>query len=339
MKKIYAVILIAALLCTTACSLKNLVPEDARSQPYSEVEEPWTSKDDINYNDPNVYKKYAAGFVKLLDERDEEGIKKMFSKGLLLMEDTEEELDSLLKNFKGNVKDTTYLSGSLGARGYAQWSKTEPIACYDSRFFIYTDEETYYVDFGMCAVDESSPDGRDSVGITFLYVMTLDKACNMKRDVKDKTEDSKEYLNVLTFSDGTTKEVKCKTVGTSNCCIDTEFGSGEGYTVLNLTDVWSKNEVFRLTGTKDDISLDKIKKLDYTDGKAAAEFFLAHEEYVEPNDRRHVYNITGSDKKVMVVIGEDDDTGEKMVTYVRIVDIMKLYSVQDKVIIYGEKKK
>ena len=163
----------------TACAYSDYVPA-SESQPYSKVENAYADKMEIDHNDSNIYKRTVVGTLKYIDDGNKAGLKKMLCKGLLDMKDTDAEIDALLDGFKGDIKDTTYISGDLGARTTAQWSKTEAVACYESDFYVYTDKETYYVKLDMCSVNDRESDGKDSVGVTRLQVMTLDKKYGMK---------------------------------------------------------------------------------------------------------------------------------------------------------------
>ena len=80
-----------------------------------------------------------AGTLKYIDDGDKAGLKKMLCNGLLDMDDTDVGIDALLDGFKGDITDTTYISGDLEAKKTAQWSKTEAVACYESEFYVYTD--------------------------------------------------------------------------------------------------------------------------------------------------------------------------------------------------------
>ena len=246
--RIVLTLCILVFMCT-GCSVSDIVPEP-ESQTYSKIEKPYT---------------------------DKAGLKKMLCKGLNDMKDKDVEIDALLDGFKGDITDTTYISGDLGDRTYAQWSKDEPVACYESEFYVYTDKETYFVELDMCAVNDKDVDGKDPVGVTKLYVMTLDK----KYDADATPNDA-------------SKDVETKTVGTSQCSILSEYGDSEGYQVLNTSTEWSDNDVWKLTGTKDSISSEDLKKIDYSDENAVRKVFNGMELYAitESDSHCRLYNLS-----------------------------------------------
>lgn len=323
-KRLVLTIFCIVLLMCTGCSVSDIVPEP-ESQTYSKIEKPYTNKAEINNKSENVYKRTVAGTLKYIDDGDKAGLKKMLCKGLLDMKDTDAEIDALLEGFKGDIKDTTYISGDLGARTNAQWSKTEEVACYESEFYVYTDKETYYVKLDMCAVNDRDADGKDSVGVTRLHVMTLDK----------------KYEADATPNDAA-KDIETKTVGASQCSILSEYGNSDGYQALNTSTEWSDNDVWKLTGTKDSISLEDLKKIDYKDEKAVRKVFNGMEQYAITESDAHcrLYNLSDSDKKVHVYsdnYGDGDDSYR--VKFVQIIDISEPYGKQDRESIFNYKDK
>ena len=324
----------------TACAYSDYVPA-SESQPYSKVENAYADKMEIDHNDSNIYKRTVVGTLKYIDDGDKAGLKKMLCKGLLDMKDTDAEIDALMDGFKGDIKDTTYISGDLGARTTAQWSKTEAVACYESDFYVYTDKETYYFKLDMCSVNDRESDGKDSVGVTRLQVMTLDKKYGMKVESGYK-DGSTEYTDKYIYGDGTTKDAKTKIVGVSPCNIFSDYGSSDGYEVLNTSKGWDNNDVWKPTGTKDSISMEDLKKIDYTDEKAVREVFNSMEQYATTEDDTHcrLYNLKDSDKKVHVYSDNygDGDEGYR-VKFVQIIDISELYEEQDREYIYNYKDK
>ncbi len=320
--RIVLTLCILVFMCT-GCSVSDIVPEP-ESQTYSKIEKPYTDKAEIDHHQENIYKRTVAGTLRYIDNGDKAGLKKMLCKGLNDMKDTDVEIDALLDGFKGDIKDTTYISGDLGARTYAQWSKDEPVACYESEFYVYTDKETYFVELDMCAVNDKDVDGKDSVGVTKLYVMTLDK----KYDADATPNDA-------------SKDVETKTVGTSQCSILSEYGDSEGYQVLNTSTEWSDNDVWKLTGTKDSISSEDLKKIDYSDENAVRKVFNGMEPYAitESDSHCRLYNLSGSDKKVHVYSDNYYEGDENYkVKFVQIIDISELYGKQDREYIYNYKK-
>ena len=316
-------ICIVVLMCS-GCSVSDIVPEP-ESQTYSKIEKPYTDKADIDHEAENVYKRTVAGTLKYIDDGDKAGLKKMLCKGLLDMKDTDAEIDALLDGFKGDITDTTYISGDLGARTYAQWSKTEAVACYESDFYVYTDKETYYVKLDVCAVNDKDADGKDSVGVTRLHVMTLDK----------------KYEADATPNDAA-KDIETKTVGASICSIFSEYGNSDGYQVLNTRTDWSDNDVWKITGTTDSISLEDLKKIDYTDENAVRKVFNGMDQYAITQSDSHcrLYNLSDSDKKVHVYSDNYADGDDSYrVKFVQIIDISKLYEKQDREYIYNYKDK
>ncbi len=97
----------------TGCSVSDIVPEP-ESQTYSKIEKPYTDKAEIDHHQENIYKRTVAGTLRYIDNGDKAGLKKMLCKGLNDMKDTDVEIDALLDGFKGDITDTTYISGDLG---------------------------------------------------------------------------------------------------------------------------------------------------------------------------------------------------------------------------------
>ncbi len=323
----------------TGCSLSDVVPEP-ESQPYSMIDKPYTDKTEIDHHSENIYKRTVAGTLKYIDNGDKAGLKKMLCKGLLDMKDTDAEIDALLDGFKGDITDTTYISGDLEARKTAQWSKTEAVECYESEFYVYTDKETYYVKLDMCSVNDREADGKDSVGVTRLHVITLDKRYGMKVDSGFEEGGSKEYQDKYTFGDGVTRDINTKIVGVSQCSILSEYGNSNGYQVLNTSTVWSDNDVWKLTGTTDSIRLEDLKKIDYTDEAAVRKVFNNMEPYATSEGDTHcrLYNLADSDKKVHVYSDNFSDGDDSYrVKFVQIIDISELYGKQDREYVYNYK--
>ncbi|MBO4578936.1 MAG: DUF5104 domain-containing protein [Clostridiales bacterium] len=335
------VAIIAVMVLLTGCSLSDLVP-DAGSRPFSKIDKPYKDKKDIDNKSENVYMRTAAGTLEYIAAGDKAGLKKMLCKGLLDMKDTEDAVDDLLEGFKGDIKDTTYISADLGARKTAQWSKTEAVAVYESEFYVYTDKETYYLGLDVCAVNDRDSDGKDSVGVTRLHLMTLDKRYGLKLESGFKDDGPSEYTDRYTFGDGSGKDVECVIVGVSQCSIMSEFGRSDGFQVLNTGKVWSDNDVWKITGTSDSISKEDLKDLDYSDEKEVREFFNSYEQYALTEDDAHcrLYNLAGSDKKIHVYSDnyDDGDDGYK-VKYVQIIDLSELYDKQNRESIYNYKDK
>lgn len=334
-------ILIISVLFLTGCSLSDVVPEP-ESQPYSMIEKPYKDRTEIDHHSENIYKRTVAGTLKYIDDGDKAGLKKMLCKGLLDMDDTDTEIDALLDGFKGDITDTTYITGDLGARKTAQWSKTEAVACYESEVYVYTDKETYYVKLDMCSVNDRESDGKDSVGVTRLHVTTLDKRYGMKVESGFEDGGATEFIDKYTFGDGATKDVNTKIVGVNKCSILSEYGNSNGYEVLNTSKVWSDNDVWKLTGTTDSISLEDLKKIDYTDEVAVREVFNNTEQYATSEENTHcrLYNLTDSDKKVHVYSDNFHDGDDSYrVKFVQIIDISELYEKQDREYVYNYKDK
>lgn len=341
MKALKLIILLISVLFLTGCSLSDLVP-DPGSQPYSGIENPYTDKAEIDNNNENIYKRTVAGTLKYIDDGDKAGLKKMLCKGLLDMDDTDAGIDALLDGFKGDITDTTYISGDLEARKTAQWSTTEAVACYESEFYVYTDKETYYVKLDMCSVNDREADGKDSVGVTRLHVTTLDKRYGMKVESGFEDGGATEFIDKYTFGDGTTKDVNTKIVGVNKCSILSEYGNSNGYEVLNTSNVWSDNDVWKLTGTTDSISLEDLKKIDYTDEAEVRNVFNSMEQYATSEEDTHcrLYNLTDSDKKVHVYSDNYYDGDDSYrVKFVQIIDISELFDKQDREYVYNYKEK
>ena len=323
----------------TGCFLSDIVPE-TRSQPYSMIKKPYTNKTEIDHKSENVYKRTVAGTLKYIGDGDKAGLKKMLCKGLLDMDDTDAEIDALLDGFKGDITDTTYISGDLGARKTALWSKTEAVECYESEFYVYTDKETYYVNLEMCSVNDRESDGKDSVGVTRLHVTTLDKRYGMELESGFEEGGSTEYTDEYTFGDGITREVNTKIVGVSQCSILSEYGNSDGYQVLNTSKDWSDNDVWKLTGTSDSISLEDLKRIDYTDEEAVRRVFNSMEQYATSKADTHcrLYNLSGSDKKVHVYSDNYSDGDDSYrVKFVQIINISELYEKQNREYVYDYK--
>ena len=117
-----------------------------------------------------------------------------------------------------------------------------------------------------------------------------------------------------------------------------EYGNSNGYQVLNTSTDWSDNDVWKLTGTTDSISLEDLKKIDYTDETAVRKVFNNMEQYATSEAGNHcrLYNLTDSDKKVHVYSDNFHDGDDSYrVKFVQIIDLSKLYGKQDREYVYN----
>ena len=338
--KIIAVMLIcAAVLSMASCSLFD--NKFSTTQVYSEIkDDAYKSKSDIDKDDEGIYMKTVAGVIKYLDKGDADGLAKLCCDGLMDMDNAEDELEAMAEGFEGKVIDSTPIMTDLGARRIAQWSKSEPVACYDEWCYVYTDEQTYYLYVSVCSVNKKDDDGDDSVGVCMIELMTIDMKYDMVRSGIPE-EDVPEFVDTYVFGDGSSEEVPFRLVGMNYCGLVSAFGDSDGYTVIDTAVGYSYN-VYKLTDTDDEIDLDDVRDLDFDDKEEVYEFFAGYEPYaVEENDGYNCfYNIEGKDdEKLLVWIHGEGDDDVPSITGVQVMDITKPYGDQKRDEIYSSKNK
>lgn len=340
-KSIAAVLMTTMVLSAASCSIFD--NKFATTQTYSAIkDDAYKSKSDIDKDDEGIYMKTVAGVIKYLDKGDADGLSKLCCDGLLDMDGTDDELEAMADGFEGKVTDTTPIGTDLGSRGFAQWSGSEPVACYDGWCYIYTDEQTYYLRISMCSVNKKDDDGDDSVGVCMIELMTIDMKYDLERTGVPEEEDVPEYVATYVFGDGSSEDVPFRLVGMNYCGIVSAFGDCEGYTIIDTAIGYSYN-VYKLTGTDEEIDLDDVKDLDMDDPEEMYEFFAEYEQYaVEENDGyNYFYNIEGKDdEKLLVwVYGTHGDDDVPYVAGIQVMDITKPYNDQKREEIYNSKNK
>ena len=305
---------------------------------YSEIkDEAYTGKDDIYYKDRTRgnYMRTCAGFLRALDGRDVNGIRKLCADELLAMEGTDELLERIVNGFEGSVTDTSPLTTDFAATRYSQWSKTDPVDYYDDDFIVFTTEQTYWVSLSMYAVcsDESL------TGINRLRILTLDKRFDMEVGAEYETADGLS-VTPYTFADGTTVEL----VHRDNCGILCCFGDSSGYIAVNIARGSTYN-IYKLTGEEDPIVRDKINEIDFSDEEGAYEILSDYEPYAAgegssvPNyySQARFYMIEGSRQMLFVnVAGEG--IPEKII-YASIFDPTKLITEQKPEVLHSSTSK
>ncbi|MBO4636791.1 MAG: DUF5104 domain-containing protein [Clostridiales bacterium] len=321
------------LLSCTSCYVKY-----STYKLFSEVrEDAYLERDDIDPNDKGIYMKTVAGFLTALDDRDKDGIEDLCCEELLEMDGTSDLLETMIDGFRGDIEDTTPLATDLSSREFAQWSADEPVAFYNSDFIVYTDEETYWMSLSLYSVCDNEPDGDDLVGINMIRIMTLDRRFEMQLEANE-TDGEDHYLVSYSFRDGTTDQME--QIG--SCGILVSYGDGSDYIAVNTAKGSSFN-VFMLTGTDDEISEREISRIDFSDEQEAYDTIMSYEPYAmgESSSVSNVishtwlYNIDGSDDKLLVHFGGSDEDDVR-ITYVRRLDITRLVTDQREDIIYDD---
>ena len=321
-----------------SCSLFSSEPQTKK---YSEIVDPYSDKSEIEpavTGSHGVYQKTVAGFLKALDDRDEEGVRKLCCNYLLSMDGTDKALTELVNGFRGHITDTTYLAGDLSARENALFSD-HPKAYYQSRFCVFTDEQAYCVLLGMFSVNEDIKDGADFVGITCIRFLSLDRDFNLHRlaDVLED-EECKYYIDHYTFADGTKMDVLQR----RSCYLSVSYGDSTGYTVSTF-DKSTGYDIYKLTGSTDSISRSELDAIDYTDADSAYKAIMSHEpyaggaiSYVSKSVIEYFFNLADSDKKVYIYISGSPAKNNLEITKVRIVDGSLIMTKEDEIIYQKE---
>ena len=253
MKNTCKTITLSALCLLVLCLLTSCKGESKYQtfRLYSEIkDEAYTDKSDIHYKERTRgnYMRTCAGFLKALNDRDVDSMKKFCADELLAMEGTDGLLAEIVNGFEGDITDTSPLTTDFAATKYSQWSKTDPVDYYDDDFIVFTTEQTYWVSLSMYAVC-----GEESlIGINRLRILTIDKRFDMEVGAETERE---EGLSVTpyTFADGTTAELVHK----DNCGILVCFGDSDGYIAVNIAKGSTYN-IYKMTGEEDEVSRDEI---------------------------------------------------------------------------------
>ena len=305
---------------------------------YSEIlEDAYKDKDDIDPEDKGVYMKTVAGFLKCLDDRDEDGMEGFLCDRLESMDDTSDKIKALSDGFEGDIKDTTGIATDLSARKFGQWSKTESVTFYDDEFILFTTEQTYWVSISMYSVCGDRSDGDDFVGITNIRIMTLDMRYGMERET-DQTDDEENYTDRYTFIDGSSAENEI----TDSCGILAVYGDSSDYIAVN-TAKGTFYEVFKLTGSEDEIDEDILEDIGSETEEELYETFMEYEPYAvgEPSSvsniisHKWIYSIEGSSDKLLVDFFGDETDGVK-ITYIRRMDISEPIDDRNSTMIYDD---
>lgn len=306
-----------------SCSLFSNEPEYKK---YSEIiNEAYSDKSEIEpvvTGSHGVYQKTVAGILKALDNRDEEGIRKLCCNYLLSMDETDSAITELVNGFRGHIIDTTYIDSDFSARENALFSD-HPSAYYQSRFCVFTDEQVYCVLLGMFSVNEAIEDGDDFVGVTCIRFLSLDREFNLHR-LADVLEDDngQYYLDHYTFADGSTMDV----VQRRSCYLSVSYGDSTGYTLSG----WEINRtgfrIYKLTGTTDSISRNELNTIDFTDSDSAYEAIMSHEPYavgeisiVTNSVTEYYFNLADSDEKIYIYISGRPADNNLEISTVRLV--------------------
>ena len=301
---------------------------------YSEIkDDAITDKDDIEYRDKGVFMKTCAGFVNALDDRDARGIEKLCSDKLLSMDGTEDMIEEMIDGFEGDVIDTSVLPTDLSANTYSQWSKTDPIDYFDADFFIYTDEQTYWVTLSLYSIIGDD----DLIGLNRIRILTIDKRFNMEVTVPEGLEEG-EGVNLYLFEDGTTAEM----VYEDSCGMLVCYGDSSDFIAVNIG-VGTAYEVFRLTGGGDEIDRDDIDDVDWKDEEEALEFLEDYEPYAVGRDsavegyysQARFYLIDGADEMLYVNIN-GDGVPEKVI-FAEIFDPTETFSKDKAEVLHSSK--
>lgn len=301
---------------------------------YSEIkDDAITDKDDIEYRDKGVFMKTCAGFVNALDDRDARGIEKLCSDKLLSMDGTEDMIEEMIDGFEGDVIDTSVLPTDLSANTYSQWSKTDPIDYFDADFFIYTDEQTYWVTLSLYSIIGDD----DLIGLNRIRILTIDKRFNMEVTVPEGLEEG-EGVNLYLFEDGTTAEL----VYEDSCGMLVCYGDSSDFIAVNIG-VGTAYEVFRLTGGGDEIDRDDIDDVDWKDEEEALEFLEDYEPYAVGRDsavegyysQARFYLIDGADEMLYVNIN-GDGVPEKVI-FAEIFDPTEVFSKDKAEVLHSSK--
>ena len=298
---------------------------------YSEIkDDAITDKDDIEYRDKGVFMKTCAGFVNALDDRDARGIEKLCSDKLLSMDGTEDLIEEMIDGFEGDVIDTSVLPTDLSANTYSQWSKTDPIDYFDADFFIYTDEQTYWVTLSLYSIIGDD----DLIGLNRIRILTIDKYFNMDVGIPEGLEEG-EDVDLYLFEDGTSAEL----VYEDSCGMLVCYGDSSDFIAVNIG-VGTAYEVFRLTGGGDEIDRDDIDDVDWKDEEEALEdyepYAVGRDSAVEGYySQARFYLIDGTDEMLYVNIN-GDGVPEKVI-FAEIFDPTETFSKDKAEVLHSSK--
>lgn len=340
MKNTCKTITLSALCLLVLCLLTSCKGESKYQtfRLYSEIkDEAYTDKSDIHYKERTRgnYMRTCAGFLKALNDRDVNSMKKFCADELLAMEGTDGLLAEIVNGFEGDITDTSPLTTDFAATKYSQWSKTDPVDYYDDDFIVFTTDQTYWISLSMYAVC-----GEESlIGINRLRILTIDKRFDMEVGVETEREDGLS-VTPYNFADGMTAELVHK----DNCGILVCFGDSDGYIAVNIAKGSTYN-IYKLTGEEDAVSRDEIDEIDFTDEEGVYEILSEYEPYAVgegsavPNyySQARFYVIEGSEKMLFVnVTGEG--VPEKII-YASIFDPTILINEQKPEVLHSQKNK
>lgn len=279
---------------------------------YSEIkDDAITDKDDIDHKDKGIFMKTCAGFINALDDRDAKGIEKLCSDKLLSMDGTEDMIEEMVDGFEGDVIDTSVLPTDFSSNTYSQWSKTDPIDYYDADFYIYTDEQTYWVTLSLYSIIGDD----DLIGLNRIRILTIDKYFNMEVTVPEGLAEG-EDVDLYLFEDGTSAEL----VYEDSCGMLVCYGDSSDFIAVSIG-AGTAYSVFRLTGGGDGIDRDDIDDVDWKDEEEALEFLEDYEPYAVGRDsavpgyysQARFYYIEGTDEMLYVNIAGDDGYPAKVI--------------------------
>ena len=304
------------MLSLTACSIDDLKPREEDSKKYSEIKaEAYKDKSEIDYQDGEKFMRAAAGMLTYLDDGDKDGMKKLLANAITDNDDFDKSLDEMISGFEGDITDTTPLKTDFTCSVNSQWSKNEPKDMISADFYVYTDKGTYRVNMGLCSVDKMDANGADAEGIYFLEVRSIGS-----------------YYYYSQHYEEIEPTYHVDTIGNASLYFFSDYAfDGSDYSVYNLTNTQTGYDVYKKTGSKDAISMDKLKSIDYTD-KSNTSIFDGMEPYVENVGTNRIFNIEDSDKKALLYYNEDG------FRKVQVIDIETPLNEQEPEVIYDKKK-
>jgi hypothetical protein len=249
------------------------------------------------------------------------------------MDGTEDMIEEMIDGFEGDVIDTSVLPTDLSANTYSQWSKTDPIDYFDADFFIYTDEQAYWVTLSLYSIIGDD----DLIGLNRIRILTIDKRFNMEVTVPEGLEEG-EGVNLYLFEDGTTAEL----VYEDSCGMLVCYGDSSDFIAVNIG-AGTAYEVFRLTGGGDEIDRDDIDDVDWKDEEEALEFLEDYEPYAVGRDsavegyysQARFYLIDGADEMLYVNIN-GDGVPEKVI-FAEIFDPTEVFSKDKAEVLHSSK--
>lgn len=254
---ICSIVLSSMVLGLASCSVFNNPWDNYR--PYSEIkDEAYEDVSDIDPKDKGIFMKTVAGALNAIDDGDEDALQDLFCEELKKTEDIDDLTEEMVDGFEGDIIDTTPIYTDLAARTYGQFSKTEPVVYYSNYVYVYTDEQTYYMQLAMYAVRDDVSDGDDYVGINAIVIMTIDRYYDYIREEGNGKNGN--YTSHYEFGDGTTQDMKFE----HYCGLMSSYGDSEEYTILYYPKV-GRGDVFRVTDTKDCIKRSELEDIDFED--------------------------------------------------------------------------